>query len=142
MVESIGLIEKRQNPSVYRPRPTLGCSNAVTRWQHRMAVEVVLNRQPDLLHVVFALNPSGCFSRLLNCWQQQSNQNRDDRDHHQEFDESKTSTPGCGLPKGFRIHWAKLQKRDTMNASVNVHEGNPSVCVAGRSWRANWRELS
>ena len=37
--------------------------------------------QPELLEVVFALSPPGGLARLLDRWQKQCDQDRDDRDH-------------------------------------------------------------
>ena len=47
--------------------------------------------QPQLLHVVFALRAASRFACLLHGWKQQRNQNSDDRDHHQKFDQRKST---------------------------------------------------
>jgi hypothetical protein len=38
--------------------------------------------QPKLLQIVLALTPPRCFTGLLHRGQQQSNEDRDNRDHH------------------------------------------------------------
>jgi hypothetical protein len=44
---------------------------------------IVVNCQPQLLQVVFALSPPSGFTSLLNRWQQKRHQDRNDRDHNQ-----------------------------------------------------------
>jgi hypothetical protein len=46
--------------------------------------------QSQLFEVVFALRAAGCFASLLYGGQQQCDQNRDDGDHHQQFDQSES----------------------------------------------------
>jgi hypothetical protein len=43
-----------------------------------------------LLEVVLALSASSGFPGLLNGGEQQGDENRDDGDHHQQFDECKS----------------------------------------------------
>jgi hypothetical protein len=43
--------------------------------------------QRDLVHVVFALGPSGRLTGRLHRGQQQSDQDRDNRDHDQELNQ-------------------------------------------------------
>jgi hypothetical protein len=43
----------------------------------------------ELLEVVLALGTASGLSRLLNRWQQQGDQDRDDRDHHEQLNEGK-----------------------------------------------------
>jgi hypothetical protein len=52
---------------------------------------VVVQRNPHLLEVVLALCPPRRFTRLLHGRQQQSDQDRDDRNDHQQFDQSKAA---------------------------------------------------
>src|SRR5262249_13844872 len=59
-----------------------------------VCVVVVVKRQADLLQVVAALGPGGRFADLLDGGEEQSDQDRDDRDHHQQLDERETSTSG------------------------------------------------
>ena len=54
-----------------------------------MNVMVVVQCDTDLLEVVAALSSPRRLARLLNGRQQQCNQNSDDRDDHQQFDQSK-----------------------------------------------------
>ena len=51
---------------------------------------IVMNRQAQLLHVVDALRPPRRLTSGLNGGEQQGNQNRDDRNHHQELDQRET----------------------------------------------------
>ena len=53
-------------------------------------VDVVMQRQSELLHVVRALHSSRRLARRLHRGKQQTNQNADDCDHNEEFNESKT----------------------------------------------------
>ena len=48
-----------------------------------------MDPKSNLLQVVLALDRSRRFSNSLHSGQQQANQDRDDRDHNQQFDERK-----------------------------------------------------
>jgi hypothetical protein len=61
--------------------------------------------ESDLLQIVFALCPSSSLASLLNGWQKQCDQDRDDRDHHQEFDQCKTSSSW----QAMRAKWRELR---------------------------------
>ena len=52
-----------------------------------------MQSQPDLFQVVFALCPARRLSGLLNCGKEQRDQNRDDRNHHQQFNQRKAKRP-------------------------------------------------
>jgi hypothetical protein len=63
-------------------------------------VEVV-QRQPELLEVVGALGACRGPANLLHGGQQQPDQDRDDRDHDQQFDQREATPraePGHGNP--------------------------------------------
>jgi hypothetical protein len=49
----------------------------------------ILSGQPKLLQVVRTLHPASGLAGGLNRWQQKCNQNPNDRNHNQEFDQSK-----------------------------------------------------
>jgi hypothetical protein len=85
---------------------------------------VVVGCEPKLFQVVFALRAAGGFTSLLHSGQQQCNQNGDDRDHHQQFDQRKT-TPI--RPKyGARIPFhEKLLQKEKKNQE-RQHTGNRS----------------
>jgi hypothetical protein len=51
---------------------------------------IVVQRQAQLFHVVAALRAAGRFTRLLDRGQQQGDQDRNDRDHHQQLNERKS----------------------------------------------------
>jgi hypothetical protein len=53
--------------------------------------------QTKLLQIVFALRAPRCFSCLLYGRQQQSDENGNDRNDHQEFDKSETTTSDSHL---------------------------------------------
>jgi hypothetical protein len=46
----------------------------------------------QLLEIVCALHPAGCFASRLNCRQQQTNQDSNDGNHHQQLDERKAAS--------------------------------------------------
>jgi hypothetical protein len=48
-----------------------------------------VQRESNLLQIVFALRTPGRFPRLLNRWQQQGDQHADDGNHHQKLDQGK-----------------------------------------------------
>jgi len=53
--------------------------------------EVVVHGQPQLLEVVRALGSPGRFARRLHGGQEQRDQDGNDRDHDQQFDQSKSA---------------------------------------------------
>ena len=55
-----------------------------------MHIMVVVHRQANLLQIVFALRAPGRFTCLLNGWQQQGNQDRNDGNDHQQLNQCKT----------------------------------------------------
>src|SRR5690606_24823647 len=58
--------------------------------QNAVRVVVVVHCQADLLQVVAALGAAGGLSCLLDGRQQQRNQDRDDRDHHEQFNQRRS----------------------------------------------------
>ena len=50
---------------------------------------VVVQANPNLLQVVLTLGPSGGFAHFLNGREQESDENRDDRDDDEQFDQRK-----------------------------------------------------
>ena len=81
---------------------------------HRVStvgVLVVIQRQGELFHVVGALNSARCLARLLHGRQQQGKQYADDRNDHEQLNQSETPT------RGWDALWALhcgLQVRDLM----------------------------
>ena len=57
-----------------------------------MAGLIVVQGQADLFQMVFALNFSSGFSRSLNGRQKQGDQRRDDRDHDEQLNQSKSGS--------------------------------------------------
>ncbi len=58
-----------------------------------MGVVVVVKRQPQLLQMILALCPASRFTSLLNGREQEGDEDRDDRDHHQQFNERERTPP-------------------------------------------------
>jgi hypothetical protein len=50
---------------------------------------VVVQRQPDLLEVVLALRATGRFAGLLNSREQECNEDGNNRNDHEEFNQSE-----------------------------------------------------
>ena len=56
-----------------------------------MDVMIVVNRESNLLQITLALRPPRGLPRLLDCWQQQRNQNCNDRNDYEQFNKRKCS---------------------------------------------------
>ena len=56
----------------------------------------LFSARPDLLEVVLALRAGGGLADLLDGGQQQADQDRDDGDHHQQFDQGEAAACGHG----------------------------------------------
>jgi len=54
-------------------------------------IVVIVQAETELFQVVFALRPAGRLPGLLHRRQQQGNQNRDDGNHHQQFNQGKSA---------------------------------------------------
>jgi hypothetical protein len=50
---------------------------------------IAVQGDPDLLQMVSGLRPAGGFAGLLDGGQQNGDQHRDDRDHHQQLNQRK-----------------------------------------------------
>ncbi len=80
-------------PSGHRCRAPLPLPQIdITRRKLVVQVVIVVERQPDLLHVVPTLRPTSGLPRLLNRGEQQGDQDRDNRDHNEQFDEGEPSS--------------------------------------------------
>jgi hypothetical protein len=66
---------------------------------------MVVERQPDLSEVVFALHPPGGLAGLLDRGQEQRDQDGDDRDDDQQFDEREAPSPR-GTPVAAALNGA------------------------------------
>src|SRR5262249_16218412 len=76
------------------------------RREAHVRVVIVVQGQRDLLEVVGALRASGGLAHLLDSGEQQADEDRDDRDHHQQLDqrESFPDEPAHGyLPVENRV---------------------------------------
>jgi hypothetical protein len=56
-----------------------------------------MQREPELLQIIFALCSASGLASLLHRWQQQRNQDCDDRNDDQKFNERKCSSASCGF---------------------------------------------
>jgi hypothetical protein len=59
--------------------------------KHIENIMVIMQSQSKLLEVILALGSSCGFSCLLNCRQQQGDQNSNDGDDYEQFNQSETS---------------------------------------------------
>ena len=87
LIEQRRLVDERQNPRL--PAQLGGQPILPTDGVHSVHVVIVGHCQSVLLEVVLALRAARRFPRLLHGGKQQGNQNRDDRNHHQQFDQRK-----------------------------------------------------
>jgi hypothetical protein len=63
----------------------------VTRGESLVDVGVIVDRQPDLLHIVRARHPPGSLASRLNRRKQQTDHHTDNRDHNQKLDKRETT---------------------------------------------------
>ena len=70
-----------------------------------IGIVVIMDRQPDLFQVVGALGAPSGFASLLNCGQQQGDQHRDNRDHHQKFNQRESRSRQTGTWHGSLLQW-------------------------------------
>src|SRR5690606_25032412 len=95
-----GTLKVGEQPRVDRPFAAAGgIGGAVSvgghrKGERRVNVQIVVQRQPDLFEVIFALRAASGFSGLLHRRQQQSDEDRDDGDHHEQFDQCETAAIG------------------------------------------------
>jgi hypothetical protein len=92
-VGQIALLDERQNhggPAITAAGRVCGRSRGMTWRQHPVGTLVAHDGQPDLFQVVGAFGSIGGLTRLLNCWQQQADQNGDDGDHNQQLNEAES----------------------------------------------------
>jgi hypothetical protein len=88
---------------------------------------VIVNGNAELLQIIPALRAAGGFARLLDGRQQQGNQDRDNRDHHQQLNERERSEP---VPRPLQWTWRehgpspliagqkKIKTRETPNRAI------------------------
>jgi hypothetical protein len=73
-------------------------------------------RQSHLLEIVHALGTPGRPSGRLNGRQQQGDQDRDDRDHHQKLDQNECNQT---VTTGFRPRHRDSEMRPEIESTVN-----------------------
>jgi hypothetical protein len=56
-----------------------------------------VNGQTQLLQIVGAAHAVGSLTHFLDGWNQQTNQNRNDGYHHQQFNQGKTDAAGIDI---------------------------------------------
>lgn len=92
LVVQRGLVHKRQNPGIPRQSPSPCRRGDVAVGKELVIVVVIVEGQAHLLQIVLALGAAGRFPRLLDCGQEQSDQDRDDRNDHQQLNQRKSTT--------------------------------------------------
>jgi hypothetical protein len=71
--------------------------SALTKRQVIVRVVVIVQSQTNLFQIVAALHPVGCFPDLLHSREQESDQDRNNRDDDKELDQGETpSAKGNG----------------------------------------------
>ena len=80
---------------------------------HRIVV--IVQGKTHLFHVVLAGEPGRRFADFLDGRQKQADQNGDDRDHHQEFDQSEAVT--TSHRSGSTMHNAPWEGRDRIHGT-------------------------
>jgi hypothetical protein len=95
-----------------------------------------VQRETNLLHVVLTLRSASSFAGLLNCWQQQGDQNRDDGNHHQQFDQCKSTT-------FFSSHQTSPENDGKLDKdSIISGKGIQLLLRNANKWTLSTRELS
>jgi hypothetical protein len=123
VVERLLLHERHD---VHRPavvRPAIAAAIDITGGKGLVGVVVVVQRQPELLHVVVALGAARRFPRGLDRGKQESHQDPDDGNHHQEFDEREAALP-ARRRRCFCAHYVRSSKRRDRNG-----RGKMRVCA-------------
>ncbi len=90
-VMQIGLFHVGQQLGVHGKISTIGCVRRVHRWEDSGCALVVVQGQPNLLEIVLALRSSSCFAGLLNCRQEQRNQDCNDGDDDQQLNQCEAA---------------------------------------------------
>ena len=86
----IDVRQKHRAPApTRRGRAGIGIGN-ISRRKRLKGIMVIVQCNPNLLKIAFALDPSSRLARLLNRGQQQCDQDRDDRDDDKQFDQRET----------------------------------------------------
>src|ERR1700722_18568928 len=105
---------------------------------------VVVRGQCKLLQIVAALRPACRLPRGLDCRQQQADEYRDNRDHHQELDQRKTFSP-AGHESSFQLSaWNAKRSQKTISLVPQRDRGRRDAerdeshkCKDERSLRRN-----
>jgi hypothetical protein len=88
--------QQRDKPvgSLVRVRNPRGISWSIDEEGRKRAVRavVIVHRQTNLLQLALATGTPGCFAGLLHSRQQQRDQHCQDRNDHQQFNQSETSS--------------------------------------------------
>src|SRR5262245_51631809 len=80
-----------------------------------------MQSKADLLEVVLTLAPTSGFTGLLHSRQQESNQDRDDRDHNKQFDQRERTSYAITKLKGhLNLPRTKKTEQPTEVCSVNA----------------------
>jgi hypothetical protein len=77
-----------------------------------------VQRDADLLQVVFTRRPAGCFPGLLHRRQQLGDQDGDNRDHHQQLNQRETTRSGTSLVR----HGVVRMNKKTIEQGISNSE--------------------
>jgi hypothetical protein len=107
---------------------------------------VVVAGESNLLEIVLALGAAGCFTSLLDSGQEQSDKDRNDCDHDQEFNQRET-TPIRSLQAASRLSHQKILQRQKKKTTplTNRQPASHGTCGlkysrinAEQAWMSPW----
>src|SRR5579883_225268 len=79
--------------------------------KHLVDVVIGMRCQRNLFQLARTFHPRSGFAHLLHGWQKQANENRNDRDHHQEFNQCERKTKLAHASLGKRAALLKHRLR-------------------------------
>ncbi len=122
--------EHLREAAVDQPEPGHPAADAPGR-EGVMHIVVIVHGQGDLLEVVHALDPPRRLAGALDGGEQQRDQDRDDRDHHEQFDQRE--------PVAAPAHLGSTSREGRMDDYGGIlHNGRTNVNLRGRACRAAW----
>ena len=101
-------------------------------------VVIGVQGQPNLLEVVFALDAPGCLTRRLHCGEQQPDEDRDDRDHDQEFDQRETA---MNITHGVNPFLKSFPQAGELPASSELSEDAQDILQPAAEMHVRCRNL-
>jgi hypothetical protein len=70
---------------------------------------VIVQRKSNLLQIIAALHPIGRFANLLDGGEKETNQDRDDGDHDEEFNQGE---PASAQRRTTRLHKTPPERKE------------------------------